>query len=95
MSSFDNFDFSKLNLINFDKLVSLNDEELPGFQFLQHFGLVQLPKTHHCLNHPCDGQLILEKKWRTNLNIDIDAISAVVRLIQLNIHGSLIPIYPY
>ena len=43
---------------------------------------MQLPKTHDCLNQPCDGQLILGKKWGTNLNIDIDARSAVVELIQ-------------
>ena len=74
MCFFSEFDFTKLNLVNFDKLVTIDGEELPGFAFIKHFNLVKDPLQHPCIDYRCEGKMIrtkrteLKLKYRYNCN---------------------------
>lgn len=60
--SFDNFDFSKLTLVNFDSMIKCEGEVLPGFEFSKHFKLIKAPETHRCVDINCSGSMTKEKR---------------------------------
>lgn len=67
MSLFNEFDFRKLSLINFDELIACQGEELPGIRFSEHFGLINLPKTHDCVDVNCAGVMTKERRAELKL----------------------------
>ena len=62
MNNFDNLNFSKLNLVNFDQYVTVTGEIIPGFEFSKYFDLISAPKTHRFLDNKCEGTMLTERK---------------------------------
>ena len=79
MDKFDNFDFSKLNLVNFDEKICVDGEIVPGFTFCTHFGLISAPPSHKCFD--CHGLMLMEKrnslklKYRYRCNLCMKVIN--------------------
>lgn len=67
MVDFSDINFSKLNLENFNSLITREDEVLPGFEFCKYFGLISSPRQHVCVNPKCDGEMFLQKRSQLKL----------------------------
>ena len=67
ISSFSDFNFKKLNLVNFDSFIVREGELLPGFEFVKHFGLIKFHQKHRCVNLDCPDIMTIEKRAQLKL----------------------------